>query len=501
LLFVSAMIVSSRNAKNRNRNLQTPVMDQHLPLSIEYPKPAGANYGQSDDTTYTDHAERAISAWFLPSNTSVALARNTFTESDLRSVSDILYRAGKQHWSKIPRTYSTLRMVNQLELIDAFITQGLSDTSFPFTLQTLPEELRSPSKRLEFLEAQKLVLTKSLDLEREAGKHHHFLDQADIPFSKLAELGKGGYGYVDRVISTISHKEYARKLIPRGRTFKKDKKVLQDFENELATLKRLRHHHIISLIGSYTDPKFVGIIMSPVADCNLKEFLEAAPLSLETTSILQTFFGCLAAVLCYLHDNRIRHKDIKPQNVLVHRNRVLLTDFGHSLDWSERQHSTTSGITIRTPKYCAPEVANFCPRNSSSDIWSLGCVFLEIWTVLNAETVSTLDNHLCQNGSFSTCYYLNSVAVDSWCCMVTARSNTTRVNTPRLWIYKMMQENPQDRWTARMLYDQIQEVNEDPEVSVLFIGTCCIADIESATSTYSEPEECKISTRSNHLFH
>jgi serine/threonine protein kinase len=89
--------------------------------------------------------------------------------------------------------------------------------------------------------------------------------------------------------------------------------------------------------------------------------------------------------VCYLHENRIRHKDIKPQNVLVKGYQVFLTDFGISLDWSELNQSTTSGPAIRTLHYCAPEVADFMPRNSLSDVWSLGCVFLEIWTALKGE--------------------------------------------------------------------------------------------------------------------
>src|SRR5437667_12693213 len=96
------------------------------------------------------------------------------------------------------------------------------------------------------------------------------------------------YRYSDRVVSTLSHRQYARKLIPRGRTFKKDKVILRDFENELATLKRLSHFHIIQLVGSYTDPKFVGILMSPIADRNLKEFLQLSSASQHARSFLRT---------------------------------------------------------------------------------------------------------------------------------------------------------------------------------------------------------------------
>ena len=53
--------------------------------------------------------------------------------------------------------------------------------------------------------------------------------------------------------------------------------------------------------------------MSPVADYNLEEYLNLKPLTIEKRSILRTFFGCLTGALKYLHENRIRHKDVKPQ--------------------------------------------------------------------------------------------------------------------------------------------------------------------------------------------
>jgi serine/threonine protein kinase len=292
-------------------------------------------------------------------------------------------------------------------------------------------------------------------------------------------------------VSTITYKEYAPKLIPRGRTFKKNIQVLKDFERELGHLKKLSHSHIVELVGSYTDPKFVAIIMSPVAEYNLKDFLALDPLPRGGRSFLRTFFGCLATAVYYLHENRVRHKDIKPQNVLVKGHQVFLTDFGISLDWSELDQSTTSGPAIRTLRYCAPEVADFMPRNLLSDVWSLGCVVLEIWTALKGEKITSLLEYLDRNGSKSTCYFLNRDSAITWCTNLEDKSGTSEDNPPSDWIRGMMQLNQDDRWTTRTISEHIREVNADPENRFAFSGLCCINDDES---TDSEPSSTRAST-------
>lgn len=225
---------------------------------------AGADRGRYEARTSTHKAsetsaalrtvDEAMQAWFP---VSVPLAeRKPFDETDFRDISNALRSSGRESWSRIPRIYATLRIINQLPLIERFIAQGLNDIWFPFTHKTLPSEsIGGQTARNDFIEAQRLVLTKSLHLEKEDGKHRHFSKSEDIPLVKLAELGRGGFGVVEKVMSTISRKEYARKLIPRGPTFRKNKEVLRDFEQELATLKKLSHIHIVELVGSYTDSR------------------------------------------------------------------------------------------------------------------------------------------------------------------------------------------------------------------------------------------------------
>lgn len=225
--------------------------------------------------------------------------------------------------------------------------------------------------------------------------------------------------------------------------------------------------------------------MSPVAEYNLKDFLSLDPLPSGGRSFLRTFFGCLAAALSYLHENQIRHKDIKPQNILVKGHQIFLTDFGLSLDWSELGQSTTSGPTIKTPRYCAPEVADLMPRNSFSDVWSLGCVFLEIWTALKGEKIASLFEHLEGHGSKSTCYYLNYSAVIAWRRILEERPGTSEDNLPSAWISHMVQFDQDERWTVRTVFNHIKEANDDPNNRFAFCGLCCIGDEDSTDSARS----------------
>ena len=88
--------------------------------------------------------------------------------------------------------------------------------------------------------------------------------------------------------------------------------------------------------------------MSPVADCNLATYYSLAAGSPDKLSLLKAFFGCLANALQYLHASQIRHRDIKPQNILVHGTRVLFADFGIALDWVDLGRSTTTEDSGKT---------------------------------------------------------------------------------------------------------------------------------------------------------
>lgn len=285
--------------------------------------------------------------------------RDPFRDAEFVRISDLLKLHGKIEWSRRPRTFALLRMISSIDAIEAFIAENLTDLSLPYTERNLPKAVKGTQCRQRFLDLQSLVKTHAADLEKE-GRHITFPQSADNNFQSLRPLGGGGFGEVDHVWSRLGLRDFARKRIARGRNFKQDKMNIANFTKELETLKLLKHRHLVQLIGSYTDPEYVGLIMHPVADMNLATYLNQDMDQRERQICLRRFYGCLASAVLYLHEQPIKHKDIKPANVLIRGTDVFLTDFGTSRHWNDGERSTTAGtVPAYTPRYCPPEVANF----------------------------------------------------------------------------------------------------------------------------------------------
>jgi len=310
--------------------------------------------------------------------------------------------------------------------------------------------MRSPCKRRQFVAAQTLVLTKTISLEGENRQHGHFRQIEPVPFKMKGKLGEGGFGQVHRVRVVNSTAVYALKKVFRTSTFsKQEPERFSSVITEIEVSKRLRHRHIIDYVGSYTHPRHIGLVISPIADMDLAKYLLQAGASKHKE--LRTFFSCLARGLEFLHDQRIRHKDIKPSNILVHRGTVLYTDFGLALDFAGGGSSTTVGeVMATTRQYCSPEVADSEPRNTASDIWSLGVVFLEMAAVLKRRSFQYVCNFLSGTGSRKPFPYANIGGVRTLIGLL--KSVGDQLDSVALeWTQDMLKMEPHLRPTARDL--------------------------------------------------
>lgn len=233
----------------------------------------------------------------------------------------------------------------------------------------------------------------------EEGGNYILETDKDVPYTYLGRLGDGHSGVVERVEDKFTGEVFARKTIRiQGRT-RAGKETM--FRTEVQAIRRLHtHHHFIRVFATYMTKREYGLILRPVADDgDLSDYLTtywelkeeesenpAGSQRLQIAAMHKVFersFGCLAGGLAFMHAKKIRHKDIKPPNILVHQGSMVFTDFGFSLDTSALTNSTTEGRPDAfTRRYSAPEVLAYDKRNSRSDVWSLGCVLLEIFSAL-----------------------------------------------------------------------------------------------------------------------
>ncbi|CAN9465284.1 unnamed protein product [Alternaria alternata] len=221
------------------------------------------------------------------------------------------------------------------------------------------------------------------------GQHVTFSDTDVIPLSHISHLGSSMSASVDKVL--CRRVALARKTMRCNRRW-----TVGDALREVYHLQNLHHYHIVQLVGTYFEGRNFSILMYPAADMHLGRFLEDTldmdmGASMERRIFLSSTLGCLTSAVAFIHGHTTRHMDIKPQNIVVRqaslnkRNpdwRIYIADFGSSRSFSSQDHSQTDGPTSRTPRYCAPEVYKCERRGRSADVFSLGCVFLEILTAI-----------------------------------------------------------------------------------------------------------------------
>jgi serine/threonine protein kinase len=217
---------------------------------------------------------------------------------------------------------------------------------------------------------------------------------SEARFEDIEELGRGQFGHVSKVVQTGNPTNapvyFARKFISAPSKDSGKRKVIKDMVlNEAEIMKKLQHHHIASMVLWIEEPEGFSLIMPTVADCNLRDFLGDCvekDFPKDQITLLDNWFGCLTGALTFAHTNLIKHEDLKPSNILIKDDRVYLADFGCAQDFEHSQSSLSKDQTqMGTPVYWPPEPVK--ERGRKADVFALGCVFSEMFTVRQRRTL------------------------------------------------------------------------------------------------------------------
>lgn len=181
----------------------------------------------------------------------------------------------------------------------------------------------------------------------------------------LRLLGQGGFAEV-YLGEHIHLQTQAAVKVLQTRLARED---VQAFQREAQTVARLLHPHIVRVLDFGVEDATPYLVMDYAPNGTLRQaFAKGSRLPLFQAVALTRQ---VAQALQYAHDQRLIHRDVKPENMLLGRNReVLLSDFGIALVQQSSRSASTQNIA-GTVAYMAPEQIQAHPV-AASDQYALG---------------------------------------------------------------------------------------------------------------------------------
>lgn len=274
---------------------------------------------------------------------------------------------------------------------------------------------------------------------------HNYIKQIN-QYKILMQIGEGGFSKVFLAIDTTTQQFYAMKRIHIKKLSKTAIGVAQ-LNREILTMRKLHHQNIVSL-REVIHVKSSGVvyIIEDYADCgNLASIIKSGVKF--TPDQIRFIFKQIAQGISYLHQNRIVHQDIKPQNILMkHDGSILISDFGigHTFQSSAR--------VVGTPAFQSPELIDKCSNDEeispgSEDIWSLGVTLYNL--------------------SFDSFPYSGLTVFEIVRSIMSTKLEMPEGCDPVLWdiIMKMLVVDHQARYTIQQVLDH-EYVRDCPTVEI-----------------------------------
>ncbi|KAK5111786.1 negative regulator of the PHO system [Meristemomyces frigidus] len=202
-------------------------------------------------------------------------------------------------------------------------------------------------------------------------------------FQQLEKLGEGTYATVFKGRNSQTGAFVALKEIHLD----SEEGTPSTAIREISLMKELKHTNIVSLYDViHTENKLM--LVFEFMDKDLKKYMDSyhsptnpsAPRGALDPDVIKSFMYQLLLGIAFCHDNRVLHRDLKPQNLLINTSGQLkLADFGLARAFGIPVNTFSNEVV--TLWYRAPDVLlGSRTYNTSIDIWSAGCIMAEMYT-------------------------------------------------------------------------------------------------------------------------
>jgi mitogen-activated protein kinase kinase kinase len=269
------------------------------------------------------------------------------------------------------------------------------DESSALVQQQWVEQLQQIDEFRKEREAERQALGRVLEDSNEADRALTYLSASAgnvvLRWQQGQFVGGGTFGSVYAAINLDSGHLMAVKEI-RLQDPQLIPTIVSQIRDEMGVLQVLDHPNVVSYYGIEPHRDKVYIFMEYCSGGSLAGLLEHGRIEDET--VIQVYALQMLEGLAYLHEAGVVHRDIKPENILLDHNGVIkYVDFGAAKVIAKQGKTLVADPTGRggrqnsmtgTPMYMSPEVikggAPVNSRHGAVDIWSLGCVILEMAT-------------------------------------------------------------------------------------------------------------------------
>ena len=190
------------------------------------------------------------------------------------------------------------------------------------------------------------------------------------------QIGMGGMAIVYKAVDLRTGHNVAVKVLRPE--FNEDAEFVGRFQREAEAASKMTHHNIVNLLDVGMDGENRYLVMEYVQGKTLKTVIQ------ERGKLSPALAGQIAirilSALEHAHRNGIVHRDIKPQNILVHADgHIKVADFG--IARIANSSTLTKGDNVMgSVHYFSPEQAKGEGANAASDLYSTGIVLYEMLT-------------------------------------------------------------------------------------------------------------------------